>query len=341
MGADQLDATVPGGEREHAGKNANVHYGEKGQPRRFERDASGHFPDHEWQRRERRDGAENKNEAHPVHRRALAQVNGVDGKDHHVEHDDDVPPVELQVSEVAQLTLRDDHQHADRRYEDAAELNRRDAVVEYDSAGGDDEHGHQRVEHGYIERCCVLQTDILSGGEERSADDAEPEQDTPVRADHRPIALDVREREDPERNSRQQPAHRRDADRRNLAANGAADDVVAGPEQRGERQQDVGIVVNPAAPGLRFFFFTGHGRASQQSRAARTAAAVAKPISAILPSTTRSGKACSASGASRIAAPPPITAAYHGTSIQAAAIPATTEPAVTTIEVHNTIGPEP
>ena len=62
---------------------------------RLERDASGHFPDHEWQRHERRDSAENKDEAHPVHRRALAQVNGVDGKDHHVEHDDDVAPVEL------------------------------------------------------------------------------------------------------------------------------------------------------------------------------------------------------------------------------------------------------
>ena len=73
-----------------------------------------------------------------------------------------------------------------------------------------------------------------------------------------------------------QPAHRRNADRRNLAANGAADDVVAGPEQRGERQQEVGVVVNPAAPGRRFILFTGHGRASQQSRAARTVAAAAK-----------------------------------------------------------------
>src|SRR5262249_55824570 len=126
-----------------------------------------------------------------------------------------------------------------------------------------------------------------------------------------------------------------------VAANGAADDVVAGPEKRGKRQQQIRIVVNPAVFGRHFVFFTGHKRVNQQSRAARTAAVAAKPISAILPSTIRSGKTCSASGASRIEAPPPITAAYQGMSIQAAAIPATTEPEVTIIEVHNTAGPEP
>src|SRR5262245_7084657 len=162
-----------------------------------------------------------------------------------------------------------------------------------------------------------------------------------MRADHRPIPLNMREREEPERDGRQQPAHGRNADRRDLAANGAADDVVAGPEQRGKRQQQIGIVVNPAVFGRHFVFFTGHRRVSQQSTAARTAAAAAKPISAILPSTMWSGKTCSTSGASRIAAPPPITAAYQGISIQVAAIPATTEPAVTIIEVHNTAGPEP
>jgi len=72
-----------------------------------------------------------------------------------------------------------------------------------------------------------LQTDILSGCEECPADDAEPEQDAPAGADYRPIPLDMREREEAERNGRQQPAHRRNANRRNLATNSTADDVVA------------------------------------------------------------------------------------------------------------------
>src|SRR5215471_19534276 len=53
IGADQLDAAIPCGKREHGGKNANVDYGENGQPSRFERNACGHFPEHERQRRER------------------------------------------------------------------------------------------------------------------------------------------------------------------------------------------------------------------------------------------------------------------------------------------------
>jgi hypothetical protein len=57
-----------------------------------------------------------------------------------------------------------------------------------------------------------------------------------MRADHRPIPPDVWVREEPKRNSRQQPPHRRNADRGNLATNGAADDVVAGPEQGGKRE---------------------------------------------------------------------------------------------------------
>lgn len=72
IGANQLDAAVPGCECEHARKNTNVGYGENGQPGRLERDARCHFPHHERQRRESRDGAEDKDEAHPVHRGALA-----------------------------------------------------------------------------------------------------------------------------------------------------------------------------------------------------------------------------------------------------------------------------
>src|SRR5262249_19348356 len=53
IGADQLDAAIPCGKCEHAGENANVDYGENGQPGRLERDARGHFPDHERQCRER------------------------------------------------------------------------------------------------------------------------------------------------------------------------------------------------------------------------------------------------------------------------------------------------
>ena len=71
------------------------------------------------------------------------------------------------------------------------------------------------------------------------------------------------------------------------------------------------------------------------------AAAAAKPISALLPSTMRSGKNCSAIGASRIAVPPPITAAYQGICLQAAAIPTTAEIALMMIDVHNTTGPDP
>src|ERR1043166_6021990 len=84
----------------------------------------------------------------------------------------------------------------------------------------------------------------------------------------------MREPDEPERNGRKQPAYRGYGERWDLATDGAADNVVAGPEQRGEREQQVGVVVNPAALG-RDFFVTGHRAASQQSTAARVAALLA------------------------------------------------------------------
>ncbi|HEY6701492.1 MAG TPA: hypothetical protein VI137_11880 [Pseudolabrys sp.] len=44
----------------------------------------------------------------------LRKKNGIDGKDQHIEQDDDVPPIEQQVLQVAQLASRNDDKHADR-----------------------------------------------------------------------------------------------------------------------------------------------------------------------------------------------------------------------------------
>src|SRR5262249_62348423 len=80
---------------------------------------------------------------------------------------------------------------------------------------------------------------------------------------------------------------------------------------------------------------------SRQRGAHGAGVGAAKRCRLLRPSTTGAGNTCTAGGARSSAPPPPITAAYHGMSIQAAAMPATTDPAVTIIETHRTAGPEP
>src|SRR5262249_38284383 len=59
-------------------------------------------------------------------------------------------------------------------------------------------------------------------------------------------------------------------------------------------------------------------------------------ISAPAPSTNRSGSIRNAIGAPRIAAPPPITAAYQGTIRHASALPSTSATAAVAIEPNRT-----
>jgi hypothetical protein len=69
---------------------------------------------------------------------------------------DEVAPVERQVAQRLERSLRDDDQHADRRQNNAAKLHQGDALAEHDAARGDDEHRYQRIEHRDVERGGVL-----------------------------------------------------------------------------------------------------------------------------------------------------------------------------------------
>ena len=67
--------------------------------------------------------------------------------------------------------------------------------------------------------------------------------------------------------------------------------------------------------------------------------AAAKATGAPRPSTNRSGKSCSTSGATSTASPPPMTTAYHGMRCSAAVVPAAKPAAVSSGEPNRMTGP--
>ena len=66
-------------------------------------------------------------------------------------------------------------------------------------------------------------------------------------ADDRPIARQMAGRERQQDQERAGPAAERKRHRRDMSDNEAAEHGIAGPEQRGERQQQIGLVGQPAA----------------------------------------------------------------------------------------------
>src|SRR5260221_13505365 len=84
-----------------------------------------------------------------------------------------------------------------------------------------------------------------------------------MRLDPRPVALEIGLRERPQHDRRQQPACRRNADWRHDAGDGAPDNVIAGPEQRSHREQEIGIAGKPVRYAIVFgtntFLIDAHG----------------------------------------------------------------------------------
>ena len=68
-------------------------------------------------------------------------------------------------------------------------------------------------------------------------------------ADRPPVALQMLPGEGENDKERQRPAQERQRHRRNMPGGEAADDGVAGPAQRGDREQQIGLIGEPVAGG--------------------------------------------------------------------------------------------
>jgi hypothetical protein len=90
---------------------------------------------------------------------------------------------------------------------------------------------------------------VLQAGEGADPDDGEKDHGAEMAADRPPVAPQMLPGEGENDKQRQRPAQERQRHRRNMPGGEAADDGVAGPAQRGDREQQIGLIGEPVAGG--------------------------------------------------------------------------------------------
>ncbi len=145
--------------------------------------------------------------------------------------------------------MQQDHQHAGQRHRDPAGLRQRQADAEQDQRPDRDEQRPGRLQQQRVQCCRVFERPVLQGVEGADPDDGEKDHGAEMAADRIPVALQMRPGEGENDKERQRPAQERQRHRRNMPGGEAADDGVAGPAQRGDREQQIGLIGEPVAGG--------------------------------------------------------------------------------------------
>ena len=145
--------------------------------------------------------------------------------------------------------MQQDHQHARQRQRDPAGLGRRQADPEQDQRPHRDEQRSGRLQQQRIQRLGMFECPVLQGVEGADTGDGEHDHGAEAGADCAPVALEMFPGERENNEKRNRPAQERQRHRRDMAGGEAADDGVAGPAQRGDGEQQIGLVGEPAARG--------------------------------------------------------------------------------------------
>src|SRR5260370_7859669 len=95
----------------------------------------------------------------------------------------------------------------------------------------------------------MLERPVLQGVESSDAGDRKHDHGAELAADRAPVALKVFPGEGQNNEKRDSPAQERERHRRNMPGGEAADDGIAGPAQRREREQQIRLVGEPVAGG--------------------------------------------------------------------------------------------
>ena len=180
-------------------------------------------------------------------RRPLAQHGHVKTVEHQRDHEPDVAAIEGDAEEDRETAVADDDDDAAERDADATGLPQRQAVAEQRKSPQRDEQRPDRLQQQSVDRGRVLQAVIGHGVVGSETDQREQRHQRRVLADDRPIARQMAGRERQQDQERAGPAAERKRHRRDMSDNEASEHGIAGPEQRGERQQQIRLVGQPAA----------------------------------------------------------------------------------------------
>ena len=255
VGADQLDAAVEEDVGDERREDHDVGENGKGREGRID-PAAGHV----FGRGDRRqhDGAGDEGEGQErqeVDRRAPAQERGVERVAHHGDQEPDVAGIELEVRQRQRIPMGDDHKHAHERNQDADELGERQAVAEEDQRPQADHQRRRGLHQRAVEGGGVFQPVIGERVVDGDAGKGEQQHDAEVAADRRPVLTEFLARQGHCDQRGADPADLGECRRRDRAGDEAPEHDVDRPEQRGQRQEQIGPVEQGAAGERR----CGHG----------------------------------------------------------------------------------
>ena len=138
-----------------------------------------------------------------------------------------------------------------------------------------DEQRPGRLQQQRVQRRGVFERPVLQGVEGGDAGNRKQDHDAEPGADRAPVAAEMFPGEGKDNEKRQRPAQERQRHRRNMPGGEPADDGVAGPAQRGDAEQQIGLVGEPVAGR------GGAGRRSEADMSRRPVhGAAARPASA-------------------------------------------------------------
>jgi hypothetical protein len=114
--------------------------------------------------------------------------------------------------------------------------------VQKDPRQGDRGDRNEGVEQDGVGCRCVLQANVSQRVVAADTEQTEHDDWPSSRAQQRPLRAQVWQGQRQHQRQRDRPAPEGERERRHLVANGAPDDHVAGPEQGGQDEQQIGVL---------------------------------------------------------------------------------------------------
>jgi hypothetical protein len=158
---------------------------------------------------------------------------------------------EAELREDMPVAAAGGDQHADDRHGDAERLQAADRRAEGQESADEHEDRDSALENADIDRRGRIRRDIHQRVEGGEAEGAEQRHLEPVRLERRPVLAQALPEHVGHERTHEDPAQRSQRHRRDLADGEPAGDGVAGPEQRGQREQQVGVGPEPLRDGGR------------------------------------------------------------------------------------------
>ena len=172
---------------------------------------------------------------------APMQADGIERPGEYRHEHPQIPHIQRQPDQRGQLAMGDDGRHAGQREQDAEPFDTVQLLVQKGPGQRDGDDRDEGVEQHGVGRRRVLQGDVRQRVVAADPEQAEEDNGFPSALEQRPLAAQVGQRQRQRERQRDGPAPEGQRKRRHVAADGAAYHHIAGPEERGQDEQQVRV----------------------------------------------------------------------------------------------------